>query len=118
MLEGVGGGGRIGEWGEAVVEKLEDAGALLRVELAEFAVELSGEFNLPGHGASKHLPVEWSALPRCECEPECARPDTGPQDRRGAQSAPRGHKRSWCGRCDELVFPGVFRWILGGEPQA
>src|SRR6266852_2712080 len=102
------------QWGDAFVEKLQDALALLRVELAQFAVDLGGEFNLPGHAASEHLPVEWSALPRYGCDPGCARPCTGPRDRRDVRGWLRGRRRSWCGPCGGRVFPGVFRWIGGG----
>ena len=43
------------QWGDAFVKKFQDALALLWVELAQFAVDLGGEFNLPGHAASEHL---------------------------------------------------------------
>ena len=41
--------------GDPLVKKFQDALALLRIELAQFAVDLGGEFNLPSHAASEHL---------------------------------------------------------------
>src|SRR5258706_15550879 len=51
----------------AFVKNLQDGLALLRVELAQFAVDLGRQLNLPGHAASGHLRVEQSARSRCEC---------------------------------------------------
>jgi hypothetical protein len=48
---------RIVQWGDAFVEKLQDA-FTLRVELAQFAVNLGREFNLPSHAASELLRAE------------------------------------------------------------
>src|SRR5260370_42375125 len=100
------------------MKKLQDALALLWVELAQFAVNLGREFNLPGHAASERPQVEWSALPRCGCDPECARPDIGPQGRQGVRGWLGGRRKSWCGQCDERAFQGAFRWIVGDELPA
>src|SRR6267378_3780518 len=96
---------------EAFVKKFQDALTLLRVEVAQFAVNLDGELNLPSHAASEHPQVERSALPRCGYDPGCARPDTGPQGHPGAQGWLRGHRKSWCGPCGGRASPGVFQWI-------
>src|SRR5258708_29707351 len=99
---------------DGVVKKLQDAVGLLRVELAQFAVNLGGEFNPPGHAASEHLRVGWSARPRCGCDSRYVRPDTSPQGRQGAQEWLRGRRKSWCGRCGGRAFSSVFRLIFGG----
>src|SRR5258708_9963725 len=103
---------------DGVVKKLQDALALLRVELAQFAVNLGGEFNPPGHAASEHLRVGWSARPRCGCDSRYVRPDTSPQGRQGAQEWLRGRRKSWCGRCGGRAFSGGFCWVRGGEVAA
>src|SRR5882762_1738066 len=106
---------RVVQSGDAFVEKFQDALALLRVELAQFVVNLGREFNLPGHAASMRPQEERSAHRRCECDQAHVRPDRGLRDRRGAREWLRERRRSWCGRCGGRAFRGVFRWILGGE---
>ncbi len=50
-LQGLADGARIVQWGEAFVKEFQDALALLRIELVQFADDLGGELNLPGHAA-------------------------------------------------------------------
>ncbi len=41
-MQGLSDAARVVQWGDAFVKELQDALALLRVELAEFAVDLGG----------------------------------------------------------------------------
>src|SRR5580692_7348255 len=97
------------------MEKFQDPLALLRVQFGEVAVDLGGEFNLPGHAALLQPRAVPSFLPGYGCGPECVRRDTCPRDRRDARGWPRGHRRSWCVRCVWRAFRDVSRWI--GEAE-
>src|SRR5712692_9376939 len=82
-MQGLTDAARVVQWGKEFVKELENTLAVRRVPLAQIAVDLGGEFNLPGHAASAHLPAGWSARRRCECVLELVRRDRCPRGRRG-----------------------------------
>src|SRR5579859_381923 len=102
---------RVVQRSQALPQKLQDALSLLRVELAQFAVGLGGQLNLPGHAASRHLRVEWSVPHRSGCVRACVLQRTGLPDHRGARRWLRERRNSWCARCGGPVFQGVSQWI-------
>src|SRR3984893_7105703 len=106
---------RIVQLGYSVMKELQDALGLLRVEFAQFSINLSRELNVVGHDVSGRPSAGWSPLHRCGCVPAHLRPDTCPRDPPGVRGWLHVHSRSWCARSAGRASPGVFRWTAEAE---
>src|SRR6266404_3566906 len=97
------------------MQELQDALAVLAVELAQLPVNLGRQLNAVGHDVLLRLSAGWCALRRGGCVRERVRPDTGPPYPPGVQGWLRVRSRFWCARCAGLASPGVSRWTAEVE---